>query len=164
MKENYIPQLSVESSLLIKLFAETPVGKICTYDQIEEAIGKDPVREGRGNINTAKNRVLKDMGIVFECVRGIGYKRLEDKDILKLADADRRRVLRVARTGARKLTAVKDYNSLSMSEKVKFNVSAAVYAAWSHISRKSSLKKLEAHIAAKPYTIPSREVLDICKG
>ena len=158
------PNLSIETSMVIALMKKAEIGETIPYDKIFEACGKNPQTTGRGYVQTARTRLLNDDGIVFGCVREVGYKRLSDDEIVDLPEIDRKKIHRTVNRGAKKLTGINDYESLSASDKLKHNVGATMYGLLSRVSKKKTINRLMDTVKTNNSPIPSADVLKYLNG
>lgn len=88
-----IATLSADAAVLIAHISQKSKGDLVTYDEIATTIGWD-IRRNRGIMVTVKNRLLRDYSIVLSVVMGVGYKVLDDGEIVTgelSGDRERRR-------------------------------------------------------------------------
>ena len=99
-----IPEISIESTLLIDRLKTLEVDEVVTWDELSNLIGRDVRKEAYHNLGTARNRLLRDERMVFECVRKVGVKRLSDDGIVVSAESGLQRIKRASRRSFRKLS------------------------------------------------------------
>ena len=93
-----IPEMSEATRAIISAMRDVPVGDTITYRQIEAIIRDDP-QQRRGIIQSARRVLLRDDGIAFGAVVGIGYRRLDDAGKLGALGSQMRRGRRAAQRG-----------------------------------------------------------------
>ncbi|MGB1012799.1 MAG: hypothetical protein ACPG4T_01600 [Nannocystaceae bacterium] len=145
--------LSETSRMMETALGELEVGGVVSYEALERAGGRS-LNEMRGAITTARRRLLKNEQRVFACIRGEGYKRLSDSEIVKSGQKYIDRSRRTARKCAAETMAA-DFDKLTDAEKVKHNAQMAMALAISELSTTKSRRRLEAAVedAAKMPTI-----------
>lgn len=164
-KSKAIPSISIESQLLIDRLQKCSVGETATYDELSTVIGRNVQREGRGPLTTAMNRLMRDDGRVFECVRGLGVKRLPDNEILDVGQCYIGRAHRAAMRGHQKILCIKSdgYDSLSNEDKIKYNTSRSMLGVLEHITKPSKVKAIEGRVADAQSQLPPAKMLELFK-
>lgn len=103
-KKKVIPEASAETMILFARLQKAEVGNLVLYSELSELLG-EPVDGSYGSLQTARQKAIKE-GMVFECIRGEGIKRLADKEIVKCSSGATDKVRRLARRERRKLQCV----------------------------------------------------------
>lgn len=103
-KKKVIPEASAETMILFSRLQKAEVGESIQYSELSELLG-EPVSGSYGPLQTAKQMALRE-GMVFECIRGEGIKRLDDQGIVKCSSGATDKVRRLARRERRKLQCV----------------------------------------------------------
>jgi hypothetical protein len=99
--------------------ATTPVGEVCTYDALSDAIGR-PVRPVRHMLMQALAKARKEHGAVFGTVTRIGYRRLSAEEVHTLGRQARQRVRRTTRRARESIaTALSRANEISEPARLK---------------------------------------------
>ncbi len=136
----YIP----DQQIIVDLFSGAAVGDVITFDSIADALGHDR-RKLTSSVHTAiynAQLVLEqDYQMVFSNIRGVGYKRLSDEEIVDRFEYDRRKLRKRAQRAASRLLNVQDFRALSPERRLTHQAALGVLAA---ISRTSSPAMVEA--------------------
>lgn len=160
-----IPELSIDTQVLERLFSAAATGEVVTFAMMTAAIGRDAQRFARGNIRTARLRLRKHHHMLFGSVVNVGLKRLDDAGKIGAArsHASRgRNQYRQARTSA---ASVDDFSKLPNHLKVEHNVIVAQSGALLHMTSAKSTRALEAKIGdgAQKFFKP-KESLELMKA
>jgi hypothetical protein len=110
-------ELGPDSKAVLSLFEASLAGnRQVTFAAVEAAAGKSR-HELAGAIGTARRRMVRDHGVEFINVRGVGYRALADAG---QADAGQRDISRVGRITRRrrKRMELADVTKLSADERV----------------------------------------------
>jgi len=115
------------------------VGDIATYAALTEAVGRD-IQKHRYLLDTALQRLLRKRK-VFGCIKETGYQRLSDSEIVSYSFNAFRRIRRIARKNAVRLSAV-EFERLSNEERVRHNLQISALGAIAHAATPGNLTKL----------------------
>lgn len=149
---------SVESRLIAQEMAKMNVGDIITHEQISEIMGV-PMKDKPGPVYTAMKRLLRDENKAFGCVRGVGYKRLNDVEILAEGESTAASIRRRAKRSVERHMLV-DFDKLNASQKTRFSAQSAVLGAIAMMARSTSIQKIQGKIAdAGKRELPTAETL-----
>lgn len=99
-----------------------------SYATIETHFGKT-INELRSTIVAAKRYLERDESIVFECIRGEGYKRLDDSGKVDSLKTFTRRIQRNTNNGQLRAHTVEKPNELSANDKMRLDIRKAVFHA-----------------------------------
>lgn len=155
-------ELSVDTRLLIAALRETPPNETATFDRLSEIIGRN-VAGSTPALQSALRHVFSNDNIVFASVRGTGYKRLVDADIVRSSVRDMSQIRKKARRSARKLASVEDYSSLPKDLQAEHNAHLSVLAAITESTRGRMLAKIKAETAAKGGELSLATTLELFK-
>ena len=148
-----IGEASADSIQIEAVLRAVTVGETVSYEVINAAIGRDVQGEARGNLATARRRLLREH-LVFGCDPGFGIKRLSDVAIVGLGDNIVQRVGRAAKKGVHTVLSVENWDALPEHLKGRHNSVAIILGAQAALagtkSKNRILKKIEA---AKPLTL-----------
>jgi hypothetical protein len=84
-------------NLLVAELIRVKVGDTITYEQLQEAIGIDLRKKGRGALSAALRRVERDYQIVFDVIPGAGYVHIDSGLRVKKAERKNRGIFRAAK-------------------------------------------------------------------
>lgn len=131
---------------LVARLKVSPVGAIVTYDELSAAIGSD-VRQpkGRGWLYGARTVLLRDDGIVFSPVRGVGLQRLTDHEKVASGQDALRRIRRTARRGDRRVESGLRSNSLTPEDRATGNGYRMVFATIDSVARVRPIRPAAAN-------------------
>lgn len=157
-----IPQLSIDTKTIQDRLMKVEVGDVVTYQELTDLIGRDVQVSARGNLTSAMRRLVAD-GIVFACVRGEGVKRLSDSEIVGVGPDTIAKMRRASNRARQKLAAVNDFNALPRDVQVTHNLSMSVLGIMSHMTRGTTVKRLEAKIEQSQQALPLARALEALK-
>jgi hypothetical protein len=102
------------------------VGDLITYEELRSISGFSVQSEqGRKKLDRARRRALKVDHLLFSAVPNVGIQCCNDVEVISAGGKMIRVVRSMARTGVRKLTALRDYGALDNEHKIEHNVVAA---------------------------------------
>jgi hypothetical protein len=82
----------------------------------------------RSAVISARRSLEREHGIVFETVRGIGLRRLADADVVRSTSAIRQSINRKAKSGIRRLGAVRNFAALPLKEQGQATINQTIFA------------------------------------
>jgi len=88
-----------------------------SYDSIENEMSKS-IDDLRAALHNARTYLERDEGIVFECVRGSGYTRLNDSEKIHSTKKFTRRIRRTAVKGITRINTVKEKHNLNNEDQL----------------------------------------------
>lgn len=131
--------LHAETLRIIDTLKAVPRGGTISLATISAAIGRD-VGTCRHYLYSAFKHVEAENGAVFASVRGIGYRRMQPDEIVKIGQTARSRIRRTARRGIKSMTAgIAGANDLSDIDKRKVLAEQSSLGLLEHIARERSL-------------------------
>lgn len=154
-----IPELSLDTRLIYDRLVQAKVDETVGYGELTTLIGRDVRTSARHLLTSAMHRAESQDDMVFACVWGVGVKRLTDREIVGVGDQALSRSRRAARRGARKLSKVRDFSTLSDSEKITHNARLSVLSAIESIASGSAMRKVEKRVSETMQTLPLAKTL-----
>lgn len=151
-----LPELSVDTQVLIKRLSASTVGETITYEELSALIGRDVQNGARGFLATARRRLKRDERMVFAPVYKIGVKRLDDIGIVKAGQAGITHVRNHARRVTHTLLCLGNYDALPRGEQVAYNVTVAQAGMLAHITKTSTVKKIEQRVPTTEDAVPAK--------
>ena len=151
-------EASIESQRIEQRLATVEVGEFVSYDDLSEIGQKDVRTNGRGNLETAKNRLRRDKQMVFDTVRGEGVRRANDAEIVAGCNRNINTIRNASRRGAKRI-ACANYETLTATEKVQHNTMASQFGALYSLTSQASRKTIETKVKAANATLPPPETL-----
>lgn len=95
-----------ETDLLITALRAVPLGAEIGYRTLSETIGRDVRGPARGRLASAREIALRDHGVCFFSVRGVGLRRITVEELPSVGAHARRRIRSTARSGLKAISAV----------------------------------------------------------
>lgn len=158
-----IPEISVDSQLLIKRLMGAKKGELISYDELSKLISGDVRGHDYYALARARHRVLKDERIVFAVVRGRGVRRIEDADHIGIGEMATNKVRRISRRSAEKMMCA-DFDKLTRDQKVEFNTHISVLGALAMVTKGSSIKQVKAAVSVSNERLALGPTLDAFKA
>ena len=142
----------------MKLLREVEVGTTISYKELSDSIKRDVQHLARGNLNTARWRLMKDEGIVFGTVIKEGCRRLDDEGIVATGAQDVQRIRKISKRAIQRLAQVQNFGSLPTEKQKEHLVLSAQFGMIAHAGKDRVQKKLIAKTDPAKL-IPSVELL-----
>lgn len=140
-------RLSSDSLALAKALESIKINETVEYQKLSSAIGRDVQGVGRSAMQQARKVVQRDHKMVFDVVRGVGLRRLDDDAIVDASDKSISVVRRGIRRAAKRLVCA-DYEALTKDKKTKHNVAMSVFGVLSEVTGSAGQKRIEARVSA----------------
>ena len=144
-KKKPIAQLSIEARLLHMRLKEVKIGERISYEELKVVASADVRKGARSALRTARLIAQRDDQIVFECLKGEGLVRLDDKQIVATGDGALRRMGRLCRRSAKTMTCV-NWGKLSNDDRIRHNTRLSMLGAVERMTRPAGIRKLEATV------------------
>lgn len=135
-------QRSADADTLIRLMENSAVGKIYTYVELCQAIGK-PGTKRPSCLQTALNFLHAKHGMVFLAIKGQGIKRASDSEIVQDVRAHLPRRVKSAVKWAGKRLAVVEVKSLDVERRLDYNTAGTFAAIFRQATTVGTTKKIE---------------------
>ncbi|ODN69227.1 hypothetical protein [Methylobrevis pamukkalensis] len=119
-------ETSAETAMIARALKAVAIGQTISYAALSDAAGRR-VDGSCGNLQSARRRLLKEDRAVFDVIVGFGLKRLEDGEIVTSSERDARLLRRAAERNVMKITAVRDFGSLTEDQQRKHSALAGLY-------------------------------------
>ncbi|MCB1771959.1 MAG: hypothetical protein KDJ31_20005, partial [Candidatus Competibacteraceae bacterium] len=120
---------SADVQAIAAVLDQLAIGEMATYAGISAAIARD-IQAHRYLLERACDQLLKQRK-VFGCIHNEGMKRLSDAEIVETSFHAFRRIRRIARKSAKRLTSV-EWSGLADSDKQRHNMHMSVLGAIVH--------------------------------
>lgn len=151
---------SADTKILESALAEAKVGDLITYEALSRAIGRDVRQFALPSLRSARHGLLKSKNMVFGVETGVGYRRLDDSQIVDSTESDRQKMKRAANRSIKKLGVV-NFDKLPPEKKKQHTVAAAQMGAIAMFSSKSTTKRIAANVDASKATLAIGETLSM---
>lgn len=146
-------QMSADARLLYQRLKAVAPGEIVKHGDLEAAVSR-PLSAIRGSVATALRRILRDDGMVFANVRGVGYLRCGDEAIVDNASADTAHVRRSARRAVERLTKVESFADLPAGKQIEHTARLSVMSAISSMAKESGIAKIRKAATGRSTELP----------
>ena len=164
MTNNILPQkktigeMSLDAKIIYELLSKIEIGETVTYDQINKAITRN-IRVKPQALYSAFSMAKRLDSAVFSCVQNVGYRRLNDNEII--AETSQYTTVRTRNLANR---AVKNYNcvnqnNLSSEMQSKLNVNFSLACTLKQLSTPKIINEIERK--PTPSLIPINDVLNL---
>jgi hypothetical protein len=124
---------------------ETPIDQIASYDALSHAAGRD-VRKpaNRWIIQDARRHLNRLHGVLFNCERGVGHRRLSPESGIRYAgEKGLKRTRNAARNGRQRLeNALRTANDVGAGERRTANQRLAVFGLVEHLTKPKAVANM----------------------
>jgi hypothetical protein len=137
-------ETSIDTQLVIDHLKEKVIGDIVSWEEVEAILGR--VRPSIcSNVRSARNFLEREEHIFFESIKGVGFKRIADEDVVGIVKTSGvKRVRSLISRQARRLKNISDFDGMSNEKKVEHNTTLSVLGAMILFSRNHSVAKVTA--------------------
>lgn len=116
---------SVDSRFFRERLRKLSINELVTDDELSSIIGK-PYKESVSAFYSAKRAIQRDHKVVVARIRGTGWRRLEDTDILKATEKHSARIRGVSKRAVRELVCA-DPEKLTPAEQIIQTTKITIY-------------------------------------
>lgn len=155
-------EMSIDTRALYDLLLKADPGQTVTFVEMTNLLGRD-VAGVFPNLQSALRRVENLDGIVFGNVRGIGYKRLNDIEIIQTSEREIVAIRRRARKAGRRVTKIENFDALPNEEKIRHNMSLSLFGAINSMTKPKQVRKLEEAVSSAAKELPIGRTLEVFK-
>lgn len=155
-------EMSVDTRLIYDRLKDVPVGETVDYSILEGILGRK-INGGDPLLQSALHSLQND-GVLFGNVRGVGYQRLKDEDIVRSSEADRKGIRRKARRAVERLSLVSNFEALPNDLKIKHNAAVSGFGAIAAVLAPAKMKQLETSVESAQARLPLSKTLEAFKG
>jgi hypothetical protein len=152
-------EISTDTALLYHDLVRIPPGGEITYTALSESMGRE-IAGGDPHLQTALRRALTLDGAVFDNIRGVGYRRLKDEEIVAASTRDTDGIRRKSRRAARKLSAVEDYTALPADVRIEHSAKLSLFGALLAMTKPSAIDNLRTQVATAGRELPFAKTLE----
>ena len=156
---DYIKEMAPETRIVIDRLKRMQIGDVVTYGELSAACGK-PVSGQTFNLATARRFLVKHNHMVFEAIRNVGLRRLDDTELATSAsDKFVEKSRRHAKRSAQKMACIEDYSRLSPAAQLAHTIKISFFGAIAYMARKGQLEKASQAVAGRSGELPISETL-----
>lgn len=145
---------SAESRLFRQRIRTMAVNELVTDAELASIVGK-PYKSASPAFYSAKHAIQRDEKIVVSRVRGTGWRRLVDSDILKASEKHSARIRGGAKRGAREL-ACADYSNLKPAEQLLATTKQTIFGMISSLASDAGMSRVASFA---PTALPLRDLI-----
>lgn len=144
---------------LAKKLAEVSIGGVIEYAALSGVAGRDITGRYNYLLQSAREKAEKELGCLFEAVRGVGIKRLAASESPEVGLGILRRIRRGARRGVSRLGRLST-NSLSETENKRVIAYSSMLGAIGMMADGNKARTIAAVVdPAKP--VPPTDILEM---
>lgn len=160
-----IQQISIDAQVLLNRLKQAQPGETIQYSELTELIKRNvQIQPGYGACLTARNRLMRDEGMIFSPVFDQGLKRLTEEEIASSGGRGIVRIKRIASREKMKLhCGIRNFESLSNAAKIAHNTAASIYGLMQMFSKTKTITKIETAVIAQNGKLPSAKMLEMFK-
>ena len=159
-----INEKSIETQTLIKRLSKMQRGETVSYKELSDLVGADVQAAAYCYCKTARERCLKDFGLVFEPIVNEGLKCMTEEEVALSGQFGIQKIRRLSRREKSKLHhGIENFNGLTNEAKIAHNTAASIYGVFELISKPKAILKVEAQITNKIDMIPAKKALELFK-
>lgn len=160
-----IQPISIDAQVLLNRLKQAQPGQIIFYSELTGLIKRDvQTQPGYGACMTARNRLMRDEGMIFSPVHNHGLKRLTEEEVASSGGHGITRIRKLAGRERMKLhCGVKNFESLSNAAKIAHNTAASIYGMMQMFSKKKTIEKIETAVTVQNGKLPSAKILEMFK-
>lgn len=164
-KAKSIPEASIDTRLVFDRLKNAKPGEVIPYKELAEILGTDP-RNGKGysSVASARRMALNQLKYAFEAVSGEGIKRLTDHEASRTGEQTLKAIRRRARLGAKKLTCVEKFESLSNDDKIAHNAALSMLGAITQATSAKTQERIESAVKEATKELPVAKTLALFGG
>lgn len=163
-----IAELSVDAQTLYKHIVDTLKKKpdaTITYGELSDLIGADVTGtdRGRGFLNTARRKAMKENSIVTDCVKGVGIRRVIGAQFAAVGESDIERSHRLHRRSFQKLSKASgdDLKMMPAADLIRYNTVISMHGALYQATAKSAIKAVENKVSETKEQLPTGKTLEL---
>jgi len=154
-------EMSIDTRMLYDRLKKAAVGEVVSFAQMTDTLGRQ-VEGANSNLQSALRR-LEGEGIAFANVRGVGYQRMNDVEVVNTAEHAREGIRRKAKRAVKRLTCVQEFDKLPNELKVKHNAALSGFGAIASIMSPGRVKALEEQVMKAGAQLPLAKTLEAFK-
>lgn len=163
-KKKTINEKSIETQTLIKRLSEMRRGDTISYKELSNLIGQDVQTKAYCYCKTARERCLKDFGLVFEPITNEGLKCMTEEEVALSGQFGIQKIRRLSKREKSKLHhGIDNFEGLTNEAKIAHNTAASILGIFDLISKPKEILKIEAQITNKIDMIPAKKALELFK-
>jgi len=155
-----IREASVETRLIYQRLSGMNIGDFVSYSDLNELVGRNVQKEGRGYLKTARSICERDDNKAFGVILNEGLKCLNSKEIINTAEFSIGHIKRTSRKSLKKVRCINDLEQLPNDEKIRLNTYASILGVMATMAKGSNIRKIEARVQETQEQLPYVKTLE----
>lgn len=156
-------QLSIDTRHIYERLIKAETGEVINYKELSLIIGRNIQNGARSNLTSARRIAERDDHYVFDVVRGVGIRRLNDQEMCGLGESALSHIKRTSRRCVKRMVCVRDFSSLPKVAQTKHNTYVSVFSMLTEMAKPSNIKKIEHKVSETNQTLPFNKTLEAFK-
>ena len=152
-------EIAVDTRLLHQALSKVRPGEEISYAKLSEVVGYK-VDGANTNLQSAIRRCFSNDEIVFDNIRGTGYRRLTDEEIISAATRDTDALRRKSRKAAKKLAVVTTVNEMAPEKRIEHNARLSLFAAITAMTKPKAIEQLKSNVSSFGTELPFAKTLE----
>lgn len=164
-EQKAIPTISAEADILAARLAKLALNEVLTYEEMSKLVRESVQERGRGWLNTARNKVQRELSYVIVTVPKVGVRRAQGNDYLGIASTARERTRRAARKALKQslLMPKDEFEQLDNQKKTQLNTDRTVLGTIDHFTRPKQQGLIQERVRVANNRLAIGEVLELGK-
>lgn len=153
-----------ETTVIVDRLTKTVIGDTVSFAELSKLTGM-PICSTSSVFTSARRIVMNEYSMVFESIRTVGVKRLNDEELATThSDADVRKSRRHASRSLKKLACVQDFSGMTNHAQLAHTIKASFFGAVAWMARKNRLQDIAHAAAGRSSELPVKETLAAFMG
>ena len=162
-KKKTIREASIETRLLYQRLAEMNIGDFVSYEELNNLVGVDVQKKGRGYLNTARLMCEREDDKTFGVVINEGLRCLNSQEIINTTEFTIGHIKRTSRKSLKRVRCITDLEQLPNDDKVRLNTYASILGVMATMAKGNNIKKIEAKVQQTQEQLPYAKTLEAFK-
>lgn len=146
-------EVTLEHNLLRAVFEAAAVGEVINFSSIEGTLDRPLGSYLYGLIRSVRRALRRDKRMVFSNIRNVGYRRLNDKEIVSTGPTVRRRIRNATKSAVEDFKCV-EFERMSNDDKLRHNAELATFAVLSFVAKEPQVKTIEKGVSDATAQLP----------
>ena len=156
-----INELSIDTKTVYDRISKAENGETISYSELSQIIGRDIQQVARCNLNTARKMCHRDNDMLFDVIRNVGIKRMDDEAIAKSGTKNLTKIKRISKKSIRELSTVQNFNTLPRDAKIAHNTALSIFGALHLFTKTNSIKKVANIMKKDMKSLPINKTLEL---
>lgn len=152
-------EIATDTRLLYQELTKVKVGEEITYTALAKEMGRE-IKGSDPYLQSAIRRAFHLDGAVFDNIRGVGYRRLNDQEIVAASAGDTDALRRKARRSAKRLTAIEDFTALPPEARIEHNARLSIFGAIVSMTKQAAIEGVRTQVSSAGHELPFAKTLE----